>query len=149
MKKFIKEFGAFINRGNVFDMAVGVIIGAAFGKIVTSLVENIITPAISMITGKVNIAALAVTLPAKAADGTPIVLAYGAFLQSVIDFLIIALCIFFMIKAIGKLHLKKEEEKEAAPAEPTKEEVLLMEIRDLLAAQTASSDADDADSAQG
>ena len=67
MKKFIKEFGAFINRGNVFDMAVGVIIGAAFGKIVTSLVENIITPAISMITGKVNIAALAVTLPESSA----------------------------------------------------------------------------------
>lgn len=138
MKKLAKEFGAFIKRGNVVDMAVGVIIGGAFGKIVTSLVENIITPAISMITGKVNIAALSVTLPAQAADGTPIVLAYGAFLQSIIDFLIIALCIFFMIKAIGKIRLRKETEeaaKEAAPPEPTKEEQLLTEIRDLLAEQ--------------
>lgn len=138
MKKLAKEFGAFIKRGNVVDMAVGVIIGGAFGKIVTSLVENIITPAISMITGKVNIAALSVTLPAQAADGTPIVLAYGAFLQSIIDFLIIALCIFFMVKAIGKIRLRKEIEeaaKEAAPPEPTKEEQLLTEIRDLLAEQ--------------
>jgi len=138
MKKLAKEFGAFIKRGNVVDMAVGVIIGGAFGKIVTSLVENIITPAISMITGKVNIAALSVTLPAQAADGTPIVLAYGAFLQSIIDFLIIALCIFFMVKAIGKIRLRKETEeaaKEAAPPEPTKEEQLLTEIRDLLAEQ--------------
>ena len=148
MKKFFGEFKEFITRGNVLDMAIGVIIGAAFGKIVTSLVENIITPAISMITGKANIASLAVTLPAKAADGSPIVLAYGAFLQSVLDFLIIALCIFFMIKAIGKLHLKKEEEKESAPAEPTKEEALLTEIRDLLAAQKESSNPEETDSVQ-
>ena len=128
-KSSSKNSAPFINRGNVFDMAVGVIIGAAFGKIVTSLVENIITPAISMITGKVNIAALAVTLPEKAADGTPIVLAYGAFLLSVIDFLIIALCIFFMIKSHWsrapagtdkreKSLLKKEEEL-CAPGDNT------------------------------
>ena len=136
--KLAKEFGAFIKRGNVIDMAVGVIIGGAFGKIVTSLVENVLTPAISMLTGKVNVASLSITLPAQAADGSPIVLAYGAFLQSIIDFLIIALCIFFLIKAIGKIRLRKEAEAEAeaaAPPEPTREEALLTEIRDLLAAQ--------------
>ena len=138
MKKLAKEFGEFIKRGNVIDMAVGVIIGGAFGKIVTALVQNIITPLISILTGQTNLAELAVILPGQNADGTPLTLAYGAFLQAVIDFLIIAVCIFLMIKVISKIHLKKKEEaapEEEKEPEPTKEELLLTEIRDLLKAQ--------------
>ena len=128
--KFIKEFKAFAMKGNVIDMAVGVIIGGAFGKIVTSLVNDIIMPAISMITGKINIADMAVTVGAKA-DGTAIALKYGLFLQNIIDFLIIALSMFFVIKLMGKFKIK-EQEAPAAPPEPDKTEVLLTEIRDIL-----------------
>ena len=133
MKNFVKEFKDFINRGNVVDMAVGVIIGSAFGKIVTALVNNVVTPAISLLTGKVNIAELAVTVPASVEGAEPIVISYGLFIQAIVDFLIIALCIFFFVRFISKLKKKKEEP--AAPAEPPKpsnEEVLLTEIRDLL-----------------
>ena len=128
--KFIKEFKAFAMKGNVIDMAVGVIIGGAFGKIVTSLVNDIIMPAISMITGKINIADMAVTVGAKA-DGTAIALKYGLFLQNIIDFLIIALSMFFVIKLMGKFK-RKEQEAPEAPPEPDKTEVLLTEIRDIL-----------------
>ena len=134
MKNFFKEFKDFINRGNVVDMAVGVIIGGAFGKIVTALVNNVVTPAISLLTGKVNIAELNVTVPASVEGAEPIVISYGLFIQAIIDFLIIALCVFFFVKLISKLKKKKEEEP-AAPAEPpapSNEEVLLAEIRDLL-----------------
>ncbi|MBR1889324.1 MAG: large-conductance mechanosensitive channel protein MscL [Alloprevotella sp.] len=125
---FIKEFKEFAMRGNVMDMAVGVIIGGAFGKIVTSLVDDVIMPLIGVCTGGVDFAGL------KAEVGEASV-AYGQFLQNIIDFLIIAFCIFLMIKGMNKLSKKNEEPAEPeAPAEPepTKEEVLLTEIRDLL-----------------
>ncbi|MBR5586952.1 MAG: large-conductance mechanosensitive channel protein MscL [Clostridia bacterium] len=131
--KFFKEFKEFAMKGNVVDMAVGVIIGGAFGKIVTSLVNDIVMPAISLITGKVNVAEMAYVMGAKA-DGTEIALKYGAFLQNIIDFLIIAFSIFVVIKLMSKLHKKKVEEAPEAPAEPepSAEEKLLTEIRDLL-----------------
>ena len=127
MKAF-KEFKEFISKGNVMDMAVGVIIGGAFGKIVTSLVNDILMPLIGIITGGIDFT----TLSVKVGEAE---LMYGNFIQSVIDFLIVALCIFFMTKAIArageKLRKKQEEEAAAAPAGPTSEE-LLTEIRDLL-----------------
>ena len=132
MKKFFTDFKAFVSKGNVVDMAVGVVIGAAFGKIVSSLVDNIIMPAISLLTGSINISELAVTIPSTTEE--PISLQYGLFLQNVIDFFIIAFTIFVCIKIIGKFRRKKEEAPAAPPA-PSKEEVLLTEIRDLLAEQ--------------
>ncbi len=127
MKAF-KEFKDFISKGNVMDMAVGVIIGGAFGKIVTSLVNDILMPLIGILTGGIDFTALS----AKVGDAEVM---YGSFIQSVINFLIIALCIFFMTKAISKagekLKKKQAEEAAAAPAAPTSEE-LLTEIRDLL-----------------
>ena len=127
MKAF-DEFKKFISRGNVMDLAVGVIMGTAFTKIVTSLVENIITPVLSVITGKVNIA----DLSAKITD--ELVIPYGQFLQAIIDFLLIAISVFAIVKLINKIREKfeKKEEAEAAPPAPTKEEELLTEIRDLL-----------------
>lgn len=132
MKKFLQDFKAFAMKGNVVDMAVGVVIGGAFGKIVTSLVNDIITPAISLLTGCVNLADLSVDLPSL--TGEPISLAYGMFAQNILDFLIISLSIFIVIKIAGKFHRKKEEAP-AAPPQPTKEEQLLTEIRDLLKEQ--------------
>ena len=124
---FIKEFKEFAMKGNVMDMAVGVIIGGAFGKIVSSLVDDVIMPLIGMITGGVDLTGL------KATVGDAEVM-YGNFIQNIIDFLIIAFCIFLMIKGMNKLSRKKEEEP-AAPAEPSNEEKLLGEIRDLLKKQ--------------
>ena len=121
---FLKEFKEFAMKGNVMDMAVGVIIGGAFGKIVTSLVDDVLMPAIGTLTGGVDFSNLAVTF----GDAN---LKYGSFIQNIIDFLIIAFCIFLMIKGMNKLSKKKEEEP-AAPAEPSNEEKLLSEIRDLL-----------------
>ena len=121
---FIKEFKEFAVKGNVMDMAVGVIIGGAFGKIVTSLVDDVLMPIIGMLTGGVDFNGLV----AKVGDAT---VKYGTFIQNIIDFLIIALCIFCMIKAMNKLKKKKEEEPAPAP-EPSNEEKLLGEIRDLL-----------------
>ncbi|MDD5953271.1 MAG: large-conductance mechanosensitive channel protein MscL [Oscillospiraceae bacterium] len=132
MKKFFADFKAFVSKGNVIDMAVGVVIGAAFGKIVSSLVDNIIMPALSLLTGSINLSELAFTIPS--ATGDPISLQYGLFLQNIIDFFIIAFTIFLCIKLIGKFRRKKEEAP-AAPPEPTKEELLLTEIRDLLKEQ--------------
>ncbi len=136
MKKFLQEFKEFAMRGNVIDMAVGVIIGGAFGKIVSSLVNDIIMPCITLLTGAADFTQLSIVLKASEVEGEAgIVLNYGAFLQNTIDFLIIALVIFVMLKFITQLSkLKKEEEKAeelAAPAGPTTEE-LLVEIRDLL-----------------
>lgn len=128
MKGFFEEFKAFALRGNVLDLAVGVVIGGAFGKIVTSLVENIITPIIGIITGGQNISGLMVKVGGAE-------LKYGAFLQSVIDFIIIAFAIFVFIKAINKVtsQFKKEQVEEVVeePVNPTDE--LLKEIRDILA----------------
>ncbi|MBR5087472.1 MAG: large-conductance mechanosensitive channel protein MscL [Muribaculaceae bacterium] len=125
---FVKEFKEFAMKGNVMDMAVGVIIGGAFGKIVSSLVDDVLMPAIGMLTGNVDFTGLAL----KIGEGEgAAVLKYGTFIQNVIDFLIIALCIFLMIKGMNKLTKKKEEEPEPDP-EPSNEEKLLGEIRDLL-----------------
>ena len=130
---FIKEFKEFAMRGNVMDMAVGVIIGGAFGKIVTSLVDDVLMPAIGMLTGGIDLSGLAYKVMLPALDGgEPIAgatIKYGAFIQNIIDFLIIAFCIFLMIKTMNKLMPKKEEPE--APAGPTQEE-LLTDIRDLL-----------------
>lgn len=133
VKKFIQEFKEFAMRGNVIDLAVGVIIGGAFGKITTSLVTNIITPVLSAITGKINLGDLALKIP-DAFGGADIVIAYGAFLQNVLDFVITALVIFIMIKLMNRLRQKKDEEPAAEPETPvlSKEEELLTEIRDLL-----------------
>ncbi|MFM5018876.1 large-conductance mechanosensitive channel protein MscL [Aeromonas veronii] len=130
----IQEFKAFAARGNVIDMAVGIIIGAAFGKIVSSFVGDVIMPPIGLILGGVDFSDLAVTL--KAAEGaTPaVVIAYGKFIQTIIDFLIISFAIFMGLKAINTLK-KKQEEEAAAPVGPTKDQELLTEIRDLLKSQ--------------
>lgn len=128
--KLLAEFKKFIARGNVIDMAVGIIIGSAFTKIVTSLVNDVVTPAIGILTGKVNVTDLAYTFP-----NTEVAIKYGSFLQAVIDFLIIAFVVFIMVNAINKFHdklKKKEEETPEEPPKPTKEEELLTEIRDLL-----------------
>jgi large conductance mechanosensitive channel len=127
---WLQEFKAFIQRGNVIDLAVAVIIGAAFGKIVASLVGDIIMPLIGMITGGFNISGLAVTV-------NDAVLKYGAFLQSVIDFLIIAFCVFWLVKAINALNVHKLLAGEAKTPDLTLQEKLLTEIRDLLKAQQA------------
>ena len=131
---FIKEFKEFAMKGNVMDMAVGVIIGGAFGKIVSSLVDDVLMPFIGMLTGGVDLSGLSYKVMLPAVDGgEPVagaVLKYGAFIQNIIDFLIIAICIFFMIKAMNKL-MPKKEEAPAPPAGPTQEE-LLSEIRDIL-----------------
>ena len=144
-KSFMGEFKTFIARGNVMDMAVGVIIGGAFGKISTSLVNDVIMPLISVLTGGVDFSNWKIVLKAAVAgaDGiidasTEIAIRYGAFLATILDFLIIAFAVFLMLKAINGFHdkLKKAEEeapaKEPAPPEPSNEEKLLTEIRDLL-----------------
>ena len=119
----IKEFKAFISKGNIFDMAVGVIIGGAFGKIVTSLVNDIIMPLIGVIIGGLDFSNLTVNVK----DAT---ISYGLFIQNVVDFLIVALCIFVVVKAMSKF--KKKEEAAPAPAMPSEEVLLLREIRDSL-----------------
>lgn len=131
---FIKEFKEFAMRGNVIDLAVGVVIGAAFGKIVTSLVADVIMPPIGYITGGVDFAEKKIVL--RPADPAHKVLEnaihYGNFINAIIQFLIIAFCIFLVVKAINSLK-RKEEPAPAAEPTPTKEEILLTEIRDLLA----------------
>lgn len=127
----IKEFKAFASRGNVIDMAVGIIIGAAFGKIVSSFVGDVIMPPIGLILGGVDFSDLAITLKAAEGSAPAVVIAYGKFIQTIIDFLIISFAIFMGLKAINTLK-KKQEEEAAAPAGPTKDQELLTEIRDLL-----------------
>lgn len=130
----IQEFREFAVKGNAVDLAVGVIIGGAFGKIVSSLVADIIMPPIGILIGGVSFTDLALTLKA-AADGKPaVMLTYGKFVQAVVDFLIIAFTIFMMVKGLNSLKKKKEEAPAvpAPPPEPTTEEKLLAEIRDLL-----------------
>ena len=129
--KLFDEFKAFVMRGNVVDMAVGVIIGGAFGKIVTSLVNDIFMPIIGMILGNVDFTSLEIKLGEPVEGAEQAAIRYGAFIQEIVNFLIIALCIFMVIKVINKLQKKKEEAPAPAP-EPTKEEVLLTEIRDAL-----------------
>ena len=129
--KLFDEFKAFVMRGNVVDLAVGVIIGGAFGKIVTSLVNDIFMPIIGMILGNVDLTSLEIKLGEPVEGAEQAAIRYGAFIQEIVNFLIIALCIFMVIKVINKLQKKKEEAPAPAP-EPTKEEVLLTEIRDAL-----------------
>ena len=129
--KLVDEFKAFIMRGNVVDMAVGVIIGGAFGKIVTSLVNDIFMPIIGMILGNVNFSSLEIKLGEPVEGVEQAAIKYGMFIQEIVNFIIIAFCIFMFIKLINRIQKKKEEAPAAAP-EPTKEEVLLTEIRDAL-----------------
>ena len=137
---FIAEFKKFIARGNVMDMAVGVIIGGAFGKISTSLVNDVIMPGVSMLTGGVDFSAWKIVLKEAVVDAggaevaAEVAIKYGSFLATILDFLIIAFAVFCLIKFINGLHRKKEEAPAAPPAppEPSAEEKLLTEIRDLL-----------------
>lgn len=145
MGKFISDFKDFALKGNVMDMAVGVIIGAAFGKIVSSLVDDIIMPVMGYLTGGVNFSEFKYVITPGVTDGTEVItpevaVTWGAFVQNIVDFIIIAFCIFLAIKFIQRLRRKKEEEvAPAAPAGPTQEE-LLTQIRDILAKQNQSAD---------
>ena len=132
----LSEFKAFAMRGNVMDMAVGIIIGGAFGKIVSSFVNDVLMPPIGLALGNVDFSSLALQLAEQGADGKPVLWKYGAFIQTTVDFIIIAFAIFMMIKWMNSLKRKEEpaEEPAAAP-EPSAEEKLLTEIRDLLKAR--------------
>lgn len=139
MGKFLNEFKAFAVKGNAVDMAVGVIIGGAFGKIVSSIVDDIIMPPIGWLIGGVNFTDLKFTLPQVEIPGvetmTAATINYGNFIQTLLDFVIIAFCVFMLIKFINKLAHKQKTEEATKPApkpEPSAEEKLLMEIRDLL-----------------
>jgi len=129
--KLVNEFKSFAMRGSVVDMAVGIIIGAAFGKIVSSFVNDVIMPPIGLLVGGIDFSDLVLTLKAATESAPAVVLKYGAFINTVIDFVIIAWAIFMVIKAMNTLK-KKEEAKPAAPPKPSDEVVLLAEIRDLL-----------------
>ena len=139
MGKILSEFKEFAMKGNVVDMAVGVIIGGAFGKIVSSLVNDEIMPVVGIATGGLDFKEHKLILKAAVMNGEEVVtpevaMTYGVFIQNIVDFLIIAFCIFMAIKFMNRFK-KKVEEAPAAPAQPTKEEVLLTEIRDLLKQQ--------------
>ncbi|MDH3269249.1 MAG: large-conductance mechanosensitive channel protein MscL [Ignavibacteria bacterium] len=127
----MKEFKEFAMRGNVMDMAIGIIIGGAFGKIISSFVTDVMMPPIGMLLGGVDFSTLAITLKEGAEGVEPVLIKYGVFINTTIDFIIIAFAIFMVIKAMNSMK-KKEEEKPAAPPAPSKEEVLLSEIRDEL-----------------
>lgn len=127
----IQEFKDFAVRGNVIDMAVGVIIGTAFGKIVSSFVADVVMPPIGVLLGGVDFSDLAITVKQAVGESPAVIVAYGKFAQTVIDFLIIAFVIFMVVRTINALK-KKAEAAPAAPAEPSREQVLLTEIRDLL-----------------
>ncbi len=127
----MKEFKEFAVKGNVIDMAVGIVIGAAFGKIVSSFVADVIMPPIGAMVGGVDFSNLAFTIKAAAGDIPAVAVRYGKFIQTAVDFTIIAFAIFIVIKGINSLK-KKEEEAPKAPPEPSTQEVLLTEIRDLL-----------------
>ena len=130
----LSEFKAFAVKGNVVDMAVGIIIGAALGKIVSSFVGDVVMPPLGVLIGGVDFTDLAITLKAAEGDLPAVVLAYGKFIQTVIDFLIVAFAIFMGIKVLNKLKREEAAAPEAPPA-PTKDQELLSEIRDLLKAQ--------------
>lgn len=137
MKKFLQEFKEFAMRGNMIDMAVGIIIGAAFGKIVSSLVADVIMPPIGLLVGGVDFTDLAITLKRATAEDPAVLLRYGAFLQTIVDF-IVALAIFLMVKGINSLRRKQATAPApATPPAPTAEEKLLTEIRDLLKKDTS------------
>ena len=127
----IQEFKTFAMRGNVVDMAVGIIIGGAFGKIVSSFVADVIMPPIGLLIGGVNFTNLAVTIKEAVGDAPAVTLGYGKFIQSIVDFVIVAFAIFLVIKVMNALQ-KKQDEAQAPPPAPTREENLLSEIRDIL-----------------
>jgi large conductance mechanosensitive channel len=127
----IKEFKEFAMRGNVVDMAVGIVIGAAFGKIVKSLVTDVIMPPIGLLLGDMDFSSMGFVIKEATETAEAVMIKYGAFLNTVVEFLIVAFAIFMVIKGMNNLK-KKEEEKPAAPPAPSKEETLLTEIRDLL-----------------
>jgi large conductance mechanosensitive channel len=127
----MKEFKEFAAKGNVIDLAVGVIIGAAFGKIVASLVEDIIMPPVGMLLNGVDFSKLSLTLKDAVGDKPAVLVKYGVFINNIITFLIVAFCIFMIVKTINIMK-RREEQKPAPPAPPTKEEILLAEIRDEL-----------------
>ena len=131
----IKEFREFIMKGNILDLAVAVIIGGAFGKIVTSFVNDIIMPPIGLLLGGVNFTDLKMVLKEAEGEVEAVTLNYGAFVQNIVDFLIVAFVIFLVIKAYNN-SIRKEEEAPAAPPEPSAEEKLLTEIRDVLKSQS-------------
>ncbi len=141
MGKFIQEFKDFAVKGNVMDMAIGVVVGGAFGKIVTSLVNDIIMPGVGVLTGGLNFTDYKFVIQKGVTDGTEIItpevtITWGSFVQTVVDFLIIAFCIFLAVKVINRFKRKEEVvEAPAAPAGPTQEE-LLTQIRDLLKEQS-------------
>ena len=128
----IGEFKDFAMRGNVVDMAVGIVIGGAFGKIVSSFVADVLMPPIGLLLGGVDFADLAVTLKEGAAGVEPVLMSYGVFIQTIVDFIIIAFAIFMVVKAMNSLKQEEEPEAPAAPPEPSAEEKLLTEIRDAI-----------------
>ena len=130
----LSEFKAFAVKGNVVDMAVGIIIGAAFGKIVSSFVGDVVMPPVGLLVGGVDFSDLAITLKAAEGNAPAVVLAYGKFIQTVLDFVIVAFAIFMGVKVINRLK-REEEAAPAAPPAPTKDQELLTEIRDLLKSQ--------------
>ncbi|AKE51464.1 large-conductance mechanosensitive channel protein MscL [Kangiella geojedonensis] len=127
----MSEFKKFAMKGNVVDMAVGIVIGAAFGKIVSSFVNDILMPPIGMLIGGVDFSDLAFTLQEAVGEEAAVTINYGSFIQTALDFIIIAFAIFMVVKGMNRMK-KKEEAKPAEPPKPTNEEVLLAEIRDLL-----------------
>lgn len=129
--RFLREFKTFAVKGNVVDMAIGVIIGAAFGKIVSSLVTDVITPPLGLLIGGVDFSHLAITLKAALGDNPAVTLNYGKFIQALVDFIIIAWVIFIVIKGINTLR-RRQAMADAAPVAPPAQEILLTEIRDLL-----------------
>lgn len=128
---FIQEFKTFAIKGNVVDMAVGIIIGAAFGEIVTSVVADVMMPPIGLLMGGVDFSDLAIVLKDAVGETPAVTIGYGKFIQTVLDFTIVAFAVFMLIRGINKLK-KKEEAAPSAPPAPTPEQVLLAEIRDLL-----------------
>ena len=130
----VKEFKEFIMRGNVIDLAVGIVIGAAFGKIVSSLVADLIMPPLGLLIGGVNFTDLKVVLGPPLSGGEPVTLNYGNFIQVLFDFVIVAFAIFLVVKMVNRLK-RKQAEAPAVPPAPTKDQVLLTEIRDLLKAR--------------
>lgn len=143
MKNFFDEFKKFIARGNVIDLAVGMIVGAAFTAIVSSLVDDMLMPLLGAIIGGINLSNLSIEIPWSLNGDSPVIY-YGRFLQAVINFVLIAFCIFLLVKLINKIIKKKE----AAPPKPTKDQELLTEIRDLLKAQNAPAAAEKAEAVE-
>mgnify|MGYP001076249718 CR=1 FL=1 len=142
--KILKEFQTFISRGNVLDMAVGVIIGGAFTAIVNSLVNDILMPFIGLIMAGINLKALSVTLPWTIGDNPPVTILFGSFLQSIITFLLTAICVFAIVKVMNVIKDKtNKKKKEEAPPAPDPQIVLLTEIRDLLKTQSTYYETDE------